>query len=279
MGFYSPSQIVQDLRRHSIEVRPVDIRYSRWDCSLESRSTADNPSRQPALRLGFRLIGGLAEACASRIESARDEHAFIDATDLCTRAALDMRERSLLADAGALKSLLGHRHRARWEITGVEPQRPLFEAPVAEPPVALAMPHAEDEVRTDYETIGLTLGRHPLSLLRSTLARRGHPPSRVLKTFPDSHHVAFAGLVTLRQRPQTASGITFLTLEDEDGMVNVVVWRRVAERDRRALLESKMMLVRGHLESKDGVQHLIAARLENLNDLLGPLLVHSRDFQ
>jgi error-prone DNA polymerase len=164
-------------------------------------------------------------------------------------------------------------------MTGVEPQRPLFDAAVDEPAVALPMPRVEDEVRTDYETLGLTLGRHPLSVLRGPLSKRGYARSKQLKLAPDGRHVAIAGLVTLRQRPQTASGITFLTLEDEDGMVNVVVWRRVAERDRRALLESKMMLVRGHLESKDGVQHLIAARLETLNDLLGPLLVHSRDFQ
>jgi error-prone DNA polymerase len=141
------------------------------------------------------------------------------------------------------------------------------------------MPRVEDEIRTDYETTGLTLGRHPLALLRSTLARRGHPPSRVLKALPNDRNVAFAGLVTLRQRPETASGITFLTLEDEDGLVNVVVRRRVADRDRRALLESRLMLVRGHLESRDGVQHIIATRLDNLNDLLGPLAVRSRDFQ
>ena len=279
MGFYSPSQIVQDLRRHGIEVRPVDIRYSQWDCTLEFRSTPDDLSRQPALRLGLRLIEGLPQACAHRIEGARAKRMFNDATDLCMRAMLDMRERSLLADAGALKSLLGHRHKARWKVAGVEAQRPLFEAPVDEPAVPLPLPRVEDEIRTDYATLGLTLGRHPLSLLRPALRRRGHPPSRVLKSLPNQRPIAFAGLVTLRQRPETASGVTFVTLEDEDGLVNVVVKRRIADRDRRALLESKLMLVRGHLESRDGVQHLIATQLENLSDLLGPLALHSRDFQ
>jgi error-prone DNA polymerase len=279
MGFYSPSQIVQDVRRHGIDVRPIDIRYSGWDCSLEFRGAPDDLSRHPALRLGLRLISGFNERCAHRIEAARAERMFTDATDLCLRAALDARERDLLADAGALRGLLGHRHKARWQVMGVEAQRPLFAAPVAEPTVALSMPSTEDEVRTDYETTGLTLGRHPLSLLRSTLAKRGHPPSRVLKSMQDDRRVAFAGLVTLRQRPQTASGITFVTLEDEHGLVNVVVKRHIGERDRRALLESKLMLVRGQLESRDGVQHIIATRLEDLSGLLGPLAVHSRDFQ
>jgi error-prone DNA polymerase len=279
MGFYSPSQIAQDVRRHGIEVRPIDIRYSHWDCSLEFRGAPDDLSRHPSLRLGLRLVKGFDEACARRIEAARMDRMFADATDLCLRASLDARERDLLADAGALRALLGHRHKARWQMMGVEAQRPLFDAPVAEPTVALSMPRVEDEIRTDYETTGLTLGRHPLALLRSTLARRGHPPSRVLKALPNDRNVAFAGLVTLRQRPETASGITFLTLEDEDGLVNVVVRRRVADRDRRALLESRLMLVRGHLESRDGVQHIIATRLDNLNDLLGPLAVRSRDFQ
>lgn len=279
MGFYSPSQIVQDVRRHGLQVRPVDLRYSGWDCSLEFDGAPDDLTRQPALRLGLRMIKGFDEACARRIEAARGERMFTDATDLCLRASLDARERGLLADAGALRGLLGHRHKARWQMMGVEAQRPLFASPVAEPAVALAMPRVDDDIRTDYETLGLTLNRHPLSRLRRALARKGCPRSRDLAARPDGHAVAFAGLVTLRQRPQTASGITFLTLEDEDGLVNVVVRRRIAERDRRALLESKLMLVRGHLESKDGVQHLIAARLENLTALLGPLAVHSRDFQ
>ncbi|MGY4515144.1 error-prone DNA polymerase [Lysobacter sp. HA18] len=279
MGFYSPSQIVQDLRRHGVEIRPVDIRYSDWDCSLEFRGAPDDLSHQPSLRLGLCLIKGFDEKCARRIEAARSERMFTDATDLCLRASLDGRERDLLADAGALRGLLGHRHKARWQVMGVEAQRPLFDMPTVEPNVALAMPHIDDEIRTDYETIGLTLNRHPLSRLRSVLMRKGCPRSRELATLPNDCAVAFAGLVTLRQRPQTASGITFLTLEDEDGMVNVVVQRRIAERDRRALMESKLMRVRGRLESKDGVRHLIATRLENLNELLGSLLVRSRDFQ
>ncbi|WP_462114009.1 error-prone DNA polymerase [Lysobacter xanthus] len=278
MGFYSASQIVQDARRHGIEVRPVDLRYSGWDCSLEFRGAADDLSTQPALRLGLRQVDGLSEACARRIEAARADRMFTDATDLCLRAELDRRERGLLADAGALKSLLGHRHKARWAVAGVEAQRPLFEASTPEASVALPLPSVEDDVRTDYDTLGLTLGRHPLSLLRTALTKRRCTRSRDLKALPNGRRVAFAGLVTLRQRPGTASGVTFLTLEDEDGLVNAVVWRHVAEQYRRTLLETRLLVIHGHVESQDGVQHVIAKRLDNLDALLGPLATTSRDF-
>ncbi|HEY4555537.1 MAG TPA: error-prone DNA polymerase, partial [Lysobacter sp.] len=167
MGFYSPSQIVQDVRRHGVRVRPVDVRHSDWDCTLEP----EGDSRQPALRLGLRLVDGLGHAAALRIQAARARAPFADATDLCLRAGLDMRERGLLADAGVLRGLLGHRHKARWAVAGVEAQRPLFDAiePTSEARIALPMPSAEDDVRADYATVGLTLGRHPLALLRPRL--------------------------------------------------------------------------------------------------------------
>ncbi len=280
MGFYSPSQIVQDLRRHGIEVRPVDIRYSTWDCSLEPRADPFDLATQPALRLGMRMIRGFNEAASHRIEIARGERVFADATDLCQRAALDARERAALADSGALKPLLGHRHRARWAMAGVEASRPLFDAIEAtpEPHVPIAPPRVDEDVRTDYDAVGLTLSRHPLALLRPQLSKRRLRRSRELPALANGERIAFAGLVTLRQRPGTAKGVTFLTLEDEDGLVNVVVWRHVAQRDRRALMTSRLLCVHGHLESASGVQHLIAARLEDLTGLLGPLAMSSRDF-
>jgi error-prone DNA polymerase len=145
--------------------------------------------------------------------------------------------------------------------------------------VALPMPTAEEEVRTDYAMTGLTLGKHPLQLLRSRLRARRYRRSSELRAMPHGREVAFAGLVTLRQRPQTASGVTFLTLEDEDGLVNVVVWRQIADEQRRPLLESRLLAVEGKLESQDGVQHLIARKLTNLSMLLGPLEASSRDFR
>jgi error-prone DNA polymerase len=280
MGFYSPSQIVQDVRRHGIEVRPVDVRYSTWECSLEPLADPLDLSVQPALRLGFCMIRGFNEAASRRIEAARRAQAFTDATDLCHRAALDARERAALADSGALKPLLGHRHRARWAMAGVEASRPLFDAIEAtpEPHVPIAPPRTDEDVRTDYDTLGLTLSKHPLALLRPQLAKRRLSRSRDLPAMANGRRVAFAGLVTLRQRPGTAKGVTFVTLEDEDGLVNVVVWRQVALRDRRALMTSRLLCVHGHLESASGVQHLIARRLEDLTDLMGPLATTSRDF-
>ena len=231
------------------------------------------------MRLGLRMIDGVREDVAGRIEAARAERPFVDVADLCLRAGLDQAQRGLLADAGALRGLAGHRHRARWAAAGVEASKPLFEPviPTRETDIALPLPTAAEEVRTDYATMGLTLGRHPLQFLREKLRARRYQRSSELRKLKQGH-VAFAGIVTMRQAPQTATGVTFLTLEDEDGWVNVVVWRQLADRQRRELLESRLLAVEGRVESKDGVQHLIAENLQNLSQLLGSLPTSSRDF-
>jgi error-prone DNA polymerase len=276
LGFYSPDQLVQDARRHGIAVRPVDVRHSDWDCSLEEEAAG---ARTKAIRLGLRQVAGLREAVGRRLLEARTRHAFGDVADLCARAALDQRDQALLADAGALRGLAGHRHRARWAIEGIEKQLPLFGA-VPESTVQLPVPGVLEDMQADYASLGLTLGRHPLSLLRRQLAARRCRRSRELPPLAHGTPVRLAGLVTLRQRPETASGVTFVTLEDEDGMVNVVVWRDVGERQRRVLLESRLLQVEGRLESAEGVQHLVAARLLDLSPLLGQLGgTRSRDFR
>ena len=279
MGFYTPDQLLQDARRHGITVRPVDARHSDWDCTLEFPD--GDPARPPAIRIGLRLVKGFAEDAAHRLSAARRVRAFADVEDLCRRAGLDRRHQSLLADAGALKGLAGHRHRARWAVAGVEPQLALFEdaGPTPEAAVVLPPPSSTQDMQADYAMVGTTLGRHPLSFLRRALAARRCQRSSELERMPDGRAVRIAGLVRLRQRPQTASGVTFLTLEDEDGMVNVVVWRDLAERQRRVLLESRLLQVEGRLERKDGVQHLLAHRLGQLDPLLGNLSTPSRDFR
>ena len=241
---------------------------------------SSDPDLQPALRMGLRLVNGFREDVARRIETARAQQAFLDVTDLCQRADLDQRLRGILADAAALRGLAGHRHKARWAVAGVEAQRPLFDSlgATAETAIALPLPKTEDDIRADYAMTGLTLGRHPLSLLRSQLRARRCKRSSELRDLPHGRRVTFAGLVTMRQRPQTASGVTFVTLEDEDGLVNAVIWQHLAERQRRELLESRLMAIDGRLERVDGVQHLIATRLENLTALLGQLSTSSRDF-
>ncbi|HBN8235962.1 TPA: error-prone DNA polymerase [Pseudomonas aeruginosa] len=275
MGFYSPDQLLQDARRHAIQTRPVDVRHSRWDCSLEPIG-----QEQPAIRLGLRMIRGFREEDARRIEQARQAQSFTDVHDLGRRAGLDTRALELLADAGALRGLAGHRHKARWAIAGVGPQLPLFaEGPrIEEPAISLPLPSRGEELLSDYALLGTTLGPHPLKLLRVQLKARRCRASRELVGMEHGRPVRIAGLVVGRQRPQTASGVTFITLEDEFGMVNVVVWHDLAERQRRPFLESRLLQVEGTLESSSGVRHVIAGRLQDLTPLLTGLDVRSRDF-
>lgn len=275
MGFYSPDQVLQDARRHRIGIRPVDVHHSTWDCSLEPEADG-----QLALRLGLRQIRGFRQEDAVRLEQARATRAFADAADLCLRAGLDGRARDLLADAGALAALAGHRYQARWEVAAVQAQLPLFAGiePTPEASVQLEAPSVAEDLFADYQSVGTTLGPHPLTLLRRRLDGLGCRSSRALDGVEHGDTINVAGLVVGRQRPQTASGVTFVTLEDEFGMFNVVVWRALAERQRRVLVGSQLMRVTGKLEFADGVRHLIARRLEDLTPLLRGLDVRSRDF-
>lgn len=276
MGFYSPDQVLQDARRHGIEIRPVDVRHSDWDCSLERTTAA-----QPAIRLGLRMIRGLREEAALRVEQARHAAPLRDVEDLCRRAALDAASRAQLADAGALQGLAGHRHQARWAIAGVEAQLPLFagQPPDREPTPSLPQPSVGEDLQADYSMLGTTLGPHPLQLLRDRLSSLRCRSSRQLRSIEHGRPVSIAGLVIGRQRPQTASGVIFVTLEDEFGLVNVVVWHDLAERQRRVLLQSRLLRIDGHLESQDDVRHVIAGRLIDLTPLLTGLDIRSRDFQ
>jgi error-prone DNA polymerase len=283
MGFYLPAQLVADARRHGIEVRPVDVRYSDWDCALEDdgRDGTDGGMTQPALRLGMRLVSGLHEAAGRRVAGARAQAPFRDLDDLAHRAALDRGALAALAEAAALRGLAGHRHRARWQGAAVERQMPLFAgiAPATEARIAIPPPSAFEDMRADYASTGLTLGAHPLALLRRALQQRRYGRARDLEALEHGRRARHAGLVILRQRPQTASGVTFMTVEDETGLVNVVVWRDVAERQRRVFLESQLLGIEGRMEMADGSRHLIATRLEDLSPLLRGLATESRDFR
>jgi error-prone DNA polymerase len=277
MGFYSASQIIQDVRRHGVAVRPVDVRCSEWPCTLED---AADRTQQPAIRLGLQQISGMAEAIGLRIVAARQMRPFVDIADLCTRADLDRGAQDRLAEAGALRGLAGHRHRARWTVSGVEPQLPLFgRESAAEERISIAPPTAAEDTRADYASTGLTLGRHPVSLIRAQLKARRCRRSSELATLAHGTPTRTAGLVTMRQRPATASGVTFVTLEDEDGMTNVVVWRDLGQRQRRVLIESSLLAVHGRIETADGVRHLIAQRLEDWSGLLDGVGTRSRDFR
>lgn len=276
MGFYSPDQILQDARRHHLQIRPVDVRASDWDCSLEPITGA-----QPAIRMGLRMIKGFREDDARRIEAARSRGAFADIADLGDRAQLDARAQEQLADAGALRGLAGDRHRARWEVAGVQKQLGLFAGlpRQEEPEVCLPKPSVGEDLQADYATVGTTLGPHPLALLRAELKARRCRSSKELLDVEHGRPVSVAGLVTGRQRPGTASGVTFVTLEDEFGNVNVVVWRDLAERQRQVLVGSQLLKVDGRWEREGEVRHLIAGRLSDLSPLLDGISVRSRDFR
>ncbi|SDX15898.1 error-prone DNA polymerase [Lysobacter enzymogenes] len=279
MGFYTHGQILHDVRRKGVTILPVDVRYSDWDCTLEALPGRGERKHPHAIRMGLRLVNGFDEASADRISDARAQASWRDVDDLCERAGLDARVRAVLADAGALRALAGHRHRARWAVAGVDTQLPLFAGVArAEAQVALPLPSAGEDVQADYALLGTTLGPHPLALLRSALHARRCRRSSQLKSVEHGRNVRFAGLVTVRQHPETASGVTFLSLEDEDGMVNAVVWRDLAQRQRRVLVEARLMAIDGKLERVDGVQHIVVSRMEDLTPLLGSLATHSRDF-
>ncbi|KQX99377.1 DNA polymerase [Rhodanobacter sp. Root480] len=277
MGFYAPSQIVQDVRRHRIAVHPVDVRFSDWDCTLEPDPHGNTSTR--AVRLGLRMVRGCSEKAALRLMAARAQRPFTDITDLCSRAGLDRRHQELLADAAALRGLAGHRHRARWAVAGVEPQLPLFgNASPTEQAVILPLPTQAEDTLADYARTGLSLGVHPLRQIRSRLNAARCIDGKALRRQPHNSRVRVAGLVTSRQQPQTASGIIFVTLEDEHGLINVVIWRHVAEAQRLPLLQARLLAVEGQWEQVDGVSHLIAHRLKDLTPLLGALDTRSRDF-
>ena len=388
MGFYAPSQLVQDARRHGVAVRPVDVTVSEWECTLEMEdptaggaekgkdlfkakgakdakeetgkyvdqvlvssassalenaarlnpprldrrsllqttdSTAEDakgaeeidkdalpfsassassavknagrssPPRQnrqaqdstavkiearpAALRLGLLMVKGLSEEAAQRIVAARGERPFASVADLARRAGLNRGEMEKLAAADALRPLAGHRRGARWEVAGIEPANAVFREPaIHEPPARLRTPTEGEDLVADYAATGLTLGRHPLALLRPRLARLGLMTAEELKDVSHGKPARIAGIVTNRQRPDTASGVVFVTLEDETGYANIVVWSRVAERQRRALLGSRLLAVHGTVEREGDVIHLVAGRLVDHTPLLGRLATRSRDF-
>ncbi|MEO6690025.1 MAG: error-prone DNA polymerase [Dokdonella sp.] len=290
MGFYQPSQLIQDVQKNGVQVLSADVSESTWDCTLEPMRTED-ASCSPedasscrmtplALRLGLREIRGLSEELAVRLVDARNEAPFRDVADMTRRARVTASERARLADAGALQSLSGHRYRARWESAGAELPAPILaQATITEAMVELRQPSLREDVMTDYATLGLSLTQHPLSLVRIELARRRvSPASATTEAVNRGRSLRCAGLVTVRQHPGTAKGVTFVTLEDETGIVNVVVWRALAQKQHRVLLESTVMAVDGVLEASDGVHHLIAKRLHDFSALLPEFGFRSRDF-
>jgi error-prone DNA polymerase len=296
MGFYAPAQLVADARRHGVEVRSADVTISEWDCTLEkvgSESTFRPDSQEgptlhekstltllsPAMRLGLRMIAGLKEESVKRIVAARAQRPFAHVADLAHRAKLDRGDLTALAAAGALVSLAGHRHSAVWEVAGVERLPPILAgATFDDDDPQLPVPTEGQDIVADYRALGLTLGRHPLALLRRQLAKRKLVTAADIARSPHGRITRTAGIVIGRQRPDTASGVIFVTLEDETGCTNVIVWRDLSDRQRRELLGSRLMAVYGTVEREGEVVHVLAGRLVDLSPMLGSLQTRSRDF-
>ncbi len=274
MGFYSPSQLVQDAQRHDIEVRPVDIAVSGWDSALEPSARA-----QPAIRLGLSLQRGMRVEVAARIEDARAIRPFDSVADLARRAQLDRHDLQVLAGANALQSLAGNRRQALWQAVGAVPDKDLLRptTPVEDMPV-LRPPSEGDDIVGDYRSQGLTLGRHPLALLRSQLLEKRFMPASTLNDYKNGQLARACGIVTVRQRPATAKGVLFVTLEDETGNINVIVWPSLVEQQRKEVLGATLLGVYGIWQSEGSVRHLVAKRLVDLSHMMGRLDTSSRNF-
>jgi error-prone DNA polymerase len=277
MGFYSPSQLVQDARRHGIEVRPADVMVSGWESTLEEQEDRDRS--QPAVRLGLHMLRGLKAEAGERIELARAIRPFASVADLARRAHLERADLQVLAGANALGALAGHRRQALWQAVGAVPDRDLLRpASIEEEAPELAAPSEGQEIVGDYRAQGLSLGRHPLALLRAQLLAKRFIPAEVLMDFQNGQLARACGIVTVRQRPGTAKGVLFLTLEDETGNVNVIVWPNLVEQQRREVLNASLLGVYGVWQREGEVRHLVARRLVDMSQLLGRLDTRSRDF-
>ena len=294
LGFYTPSQLVQDAQRQGVEVRPVDVTASDWDCTLEAPGgarEADEPvtgegnTLQPAVRLGLRQVTGLREAAGQRIVAARCGAVFDSVDDLALRAGLDRGDVAALAAADALSSLAGHRRQQVWAATATRRASGLLrEAPIHEDPVQLPLAPEGEDIVFDHASTGLTLRRHPLALLRPRLDAQGWRSAQRLQTLADGQFARACGLVTMRQRPGTAKGTLFISLEDETGTVNVIVWPALAQAQRDVLYRARLLAVEGVWQRDEAsggrVRHLVARRGQDLTPWLGRLAQEgrSRDF-
>jgi error-prone DNA polymerase len=298
MGFYAPAQLVRDAREHGVEVRGVCVLASDWASRLEEQTDAPPQVHggvdwrpQPAVRLGFNRVTGLGEEAAARLVEARArrraagvEPPFSGVEDLAREARLERRDLQALARADALAAIAGHRVEAAWEAVAIERMPALLaEARFDEAPLALPPMSEGEAVVADYASLGVPMGRHPLALLRESLDAFRVQPAAVLRGYPDGRLARASGLVTHRQRPETAKGVVFVTLEDDTGTVNVIVWPDVLERWRKEILGARLMTVYGVWQADTAtggqVMHLVARRVVDHTALLGALTTHSRDFR
>ena len=269
MGFYAPAQIVRDAREHGVEVRSADINMSYWDNSLEP-----TPDGHLALRLGMRQIGGLRERDADLVVKERSRR-YVSVADVRHRTGMSDTALKCLAEADAFRSIGLDRRQALWDVLEDTPELPLFaahlEAGDASDIPLPAMPPGE-QVLADYRALRLSLKAHPVSFLRGKLAGSGAlPAEQINRHARDGQRATTAGIVLARQRPGSAKGVIFMTLEDETGVANIVAWPRITERFRRAVMTSRLALVRGRIQRTGNIVHLVADSLEDITGWLSLL--------
>jgi len=278
MGFYAPAQLIADAkrnRRHPVSFRPVDVSYSGWECTLEV-----NEQGKPEVRIGMNMIHGLSEAQARTIVHAREQRGFINVDDLAHRAILNSRAMDVLSKSGALASLQRARAAAVWSALGVERLPGMLAGHSAgEGAIKFPTPSEGKDILVDYRSMGFSLGRHPLELLREQLRKLHVRQSKELATLKDGMPVRIAGIVTHRQRPETAKEVMFVSLEDETGISNIVVWKDIQQTQRTALLQSQLMVVQGQLQVAQGVVHVVAHHIRDYSHWLGSMALMSRDFR
>jgi error-prone DNA polymerase len=275
MGFYEPAQLIYDARSHGVAIRPIDVNASAWDCTLEP--DAD----QPALRMGFRLIGGFSTAVAERLTAARRAAPFRSILDVSRRGHVSKALLARLAAADAFGSIGLDRRAALWKALAIGEDLPLFaeleddEIQVPSlPPLSVGQ-----QVCADYHATGLSLKAHPLGLIRADLDQLKVVPAAGLVALQDKASVRIAGLVLVRQRPATANGTVFMSLEDETGLMNVIIWRRTWERFRKVAKDAVALYVEGKIERAGSVIHICPSRLDDLSHALQGIASRSRDFR
>ncbi|GAB2718937.1 error-prone DNA polymerase [Comamonas sediminis] len=275
LGFYSNSQLIQDAKRHGVQVLPVDVMHSGMDCSTEPSS-----GPYPAVRLGLRLVKQLQQTQAARLLQARDAAPFVSAQDLARRAQLDAPAMKYLAAADALASLEGHRRNQLWQASApLHHSRLLRAAPIDEDELQLPAASEQEDIHWDYAALGLSLRRHPMALLRERLQRHRFQTQAELREARDGSWVRACGIVTLRQQPPTAKGVIFITLEDETGNLQVICWPHLRSAQRDALLHAQFLAVQGRWQRSGEVGNLIAHQLRDVSDWFDSLRIRSRDFR
>ena len=287
LGFYDPSDLVQDARRHNVDVLAVDVNESEHDHKLIAgdRIDANTHRPEPAVRLGFRLVSKLSSQGIEQILNARKQGRFTSAEDLVRRSGIHQGDQQALSNSGALENIAGNRHQAQWDLLGVE-QLPelLSDASAVETQIELPLPSAGENTVADYQSMGLTLGNHPVFLLREELQHRKILSSKEWEAIPDGRHTRLAGLVKVRQRPGSAKGVVFMTLEDEHGPMNIIIWEAVVQKYRKEVLNGQLVCVSGVTQRAQGVTHLVAKQLQDLSMLLSTLtdqkdlITQSRNF-